>query len=176
MIFTQTHLSGAYIIDIEKREDSRGFFARAWCVQEFGEHGLDTNLVQANISLNLKKGTLRGMHFQRAPYEETKLVKCTKGSIYDVIVDLRPNSATYKHWIGFELTADNHRMLYVPKNFGHGFQTLNDDTEVAYLVTQFYSQPAATGVRYNDPAFNIVWPLPVTVISENDQSWPDFTP
>ncbi len=175
MIFTETELKGAYIIDIERREDDRGFFARTWCQQEFEAHGLVARVVQANTSYNRRKGTLRGMHYQRAPHAEAKLVRAVRGAIYDVIIDLRPDSPTYKRWIGVELTADNRRALFVPEGFAHGFQTLEDDTDVIYQVSAFYTPGAEGGVRYNDPAFAIEWPLPVSVISEKDAAWPDFT-
>ncbi len=173
MIFTKTKLKDAYIIEIEKWEDKRGFFARSWCQREFDAHGLISHLVQANISFNKKKGTLRGMHYQIAPYGETKLVRCIRGAIYDVIIDLRPDSPNCKQWIGVELTADNRKMLYVPENFAHGFITLEDNTEVFYQVSQFYSPEHERGVRYNDPAFGIKWPLDIEVISDKDKSWPD---
>lgn len=176
MIFAETKLPGAYLIDIEKRGDQRGFFARAWCQKEFEAHGLIRRVVQANISLSKRKGTLRGMHYQAAPYAEAKLVRCTRGAIYDAIIDLRPDSPTYMQWLGVELTAENYRMLYVPEGFAHGFQTLVDNTEVAYQVSQFYTPEAEGGVRYNDPAFGIEWPLEVQVISDKDKSWPDYSP
>lgn len=175
MIFKKIKLRDAYIIEIEKRSDNRGFFARAWCQKEFEEHGLVAQVVQTNISNNIKKGTLRGMHFQIDPYQETKLVRCTRGAIYDVIIDLRPDSPTYGEWTGVELRVDNYTMLYVPKYFAHGFQTLVDDTEVTYQVTEFYTPGAERGLRYDDPAFNIAWPLPVSVISDKDKSWPAYS-
>lgn len=175
MIFKETRLKDAYVISIEKREDPRGFFARAWCRREFEEHGLRADFVQANISYNLKKGTLRGMHYQVSPYEEVKLVRCTKGAIYDSIIDLRPDSPTFKNWIGVELTSASRDMLYVPEGFGHGFQVLEDDTEVFYDVTQFYHPGSERGVRYDDPAFGIAWPMDVRVISEKDKTWPEFS-
>lgn len=174
MIFTETELKGAYIIDLERREDDRGFFARTWCQQEFEAHGLVARIVQANMSYNKLKGTLRGMHYQRAPYAETKLVRAVRGAILDVIVDLRPDSPTYRRWIGVELTADNRRALFVPEGFAHGFQTLEDDTDVSYQVSAFYTPGAEGGARYNDPAFDIQWPLPVSVISDKDAAWPDY--
>jgi dTDP-4-dehydrorhamnose 3,5-epimerase len=176
VIFVATRLQDAHIIEIEKLADKRGFFARSWCQKEFERHGLVSIMVQANLSHNKKKGTLRGMHYQRAPYEEVKLVRCTRGSIYDVIIDLRPDSPTYKQWIGVELTADGYKMLYVPGGFAHGFLTLEDDTEVTYQVSQFYTPGAEGGVRWNDPAFGIVWPGEVQVISDKDRSWPDYQP
>lgn len=174
MKFTPTKLNGAYIIDVEKREDERGFFARAFCANEFENVGLENKFVQANMSFNYKKGTLRGMHFQKQPYQEDKLVRCTKGSLYDVIVDLRPESPTFKQWIGVELTEENRRALFVPKGFAHGFITLEDNTEINYLVSQFYTPEADSGVRFDDPAFNIKWPVEITSISEKDKNHPDF--
>jgi dTDP-4-dehydrorhamnose 3,5-epimerase len=175
MKFTETKLKGSYIVDIEEKADQRGFFARSFCVNEFAEHGLESAIVQANLSLNHKKGTLRGMHFQRSPWEEVKLVRCVRGAIFDVMLDLRPDSPTYLQWVGAELSQDNHRMLYIPKRFGHGFQALTDGAEVMYMVTQFYSPAHASGLSYRDPAFNISWPLPVAAISDADASWPPYT-
>ena len=174
MKFHKTELDGAWIIELEKLEDNRGFFARAWCEKEFEDHGLVTTVAQANNSWNTKAGTLRGMHYQVAPYEETKLVRCTRGALYDVIVDLRPDSPTYRQWIGVELTEDNYRMLYVPANFAHGFITLQDNTEAIYFVSQAYTPGAERGLRWNDPAFNIQWPRAVEIISEKDANWADF--
>ncbi len=176
MIFTETELPGAYIVDLEPREDERGFFARAWCRHEFAEQGLSTELVQCNISYNRHKGTVRGMHFQNAPHAEVKLVRCTQGAIYDVIIDLRPGSSAHKRWIGVELTAANRRTLYVPKGFAHGFQTLADETETFYQVSDPYAPDSEGGVRFDDPVFGIEWPLgEPTVISEKDQGWPLYT-
>ena len=175
MIFTETELKGAYIIEIEKLKDHRGFFARSWCQNEFKDHGLRSVWSQANVSYNKKMGTLRGMHYQLSPYEETKLVRCTRGGIYDVIIDLRPASPTYTQWIGVELTAESYKMLYVPENFAHGFITLEDDTEVTYQVSQFYTPGSERGIRWDDPAFSIDWPIEVQVISDKDKSWPDYT-
>jgi dTDP-4-dehydrorhamnose 3,5-epimerase len=174
MNFTETKLKGAYIIDVKKLEDERGFFGRSYCQREFEKYGLNTHIVQANISYNKYKGTLRGLHMQVAPYEETKLVRCTRGAIYDVIVDMRKDSETFKQWIGVELTADNYRMLYVPEGFAHSFITLQDDTEVTYQVTQFYTAEAERGYRWDDPAFNIQWPIQPVIISERDKSHPFF--
>lgn len=174
MYFTETKLKDAFIVDLRKLEDERGFFARVFCQNEFKEHGMEPAVVQANLSYNKIKGTLRGLHFQKAPYEETKFVRCTRGALYDVIVDLRPDSETYLQWIGVELTGDNYQMLFVPGGFAHGFQTLEDDTEAFYMVSEFYTPGAEGGVRYNDPIFNIEWPLEVTTMSEKDQNWPDF--
>ncbi|MDH4230745.1 MAG: dTDP-4-dehydrorhamnose 3,5-epimerase [Nitrospirota bacterium] len=175
MIFHETKLKGAYIIEVEKRVDERGFFGRSWCKREFEENGLNPNAAQANVSCNKRKGTLRGMHYQAAPYGETKLVRCTRGAIYDVIIDMRPDSPTCRQWIGVELTEGNYTMLYVPEDFAHGFQTLEDDTEVIYQVSQFYTPGSERGIRYDDPAFRIDWPLEVRVISEKDRNWPDYS-
>jgi len=181
MIFVETKLKGAFIIELEPIEDERGFFARSFCQREFKEHGIDTIFVQCNISFNKKKGTLRGMHYQAAPYEEAKLVRCSKGAIFDVIIDIRPNSATYRQWIGVELTAHcsqltaYYRMLYVPKDFAHGFLTLMDNTEVFYQMSEFFMPEYARGIRWDDPAFGINWPVDVTAISEKDQKYDDFT-
>lgn len=174
MIFTETKLKGAFIIDVKRIEDERGFFGRSYCEKEFEEYGLNTNIVQTNVSYNKKKGTLRGMHMQVTPYEETKLVRCTRGAIYDVIIDMREGSETYKQWVGVELTADNYRMLFVPEGFAHGFITLEDNTDVTYQVTQFYTPGSEKGIRWNDPAFNIEWPIEPVVVSEKDQAHPDF--
>jgi dTDP-4-dehydrorhamnose 3,5-epimerase len=176
MIFRETILKGAYIIEPERREDSRGFFARLWCRKEFLAEGLNGQLAQSNISYTKAKGTLRGMHYQAAPFGEIKLVRCTMGAIYDVIIDLRPESPTYLQWIAEELTAENRKILYVPKNFAHGFQSLVDDTEVFYQVSEFYVPDAERGVRYDDPIFKITWPLDVGLISDKDRGWPDYRP
>jgi dTDP-4-dehydrorhamnose 3,5-epimerase len=175
MIFEETKLPGAFVLDLERRDDDRGFFARTWCANELAEHGLNTRLVQANMSWNPRKGTVRGMHFQRAPHAETKLVRATRGAIYDVIIDLRDESPTFAEWVGVELSAENGRALYVPEGFAHGFQTLVPDCEVHYLVTEFYSPSAEGGVRWNDPAFGIDWPDPENAfLSDKDAGWPDF--
>jgi dTDP-4-dehydrorhamnose 3,5-epimerase len=174
MIFNETKLKGAFVIDLDKRGDDRGFFARVFCREEFEEHGLNPFVAQANTSYSRNRGTLRGMHYQRPPHAEAKLVRCTRGVLYDVIVDLRADSPTFSEWIGVELSASNYRMLYVPEGFGHGFQTLVDDTEVTYLVSNFYAPHSEAGVRFDDPAFGIDWPVEVTVMSEKDKSWPDF--
>lgn len=174
MIFTETKLAGAFIIDLEKRGDSRGFFARSFCQDEFEKHGLVNKVVQTNVSLSKHQGTLRGMHYQESPYAETKLVRCTQGAIYDVIVDIRPESPTFKQWIGVELSSSNHRMLFVPQHFAHGFMTLVDDSEVTYQVSQVYHPGSERGLRYNDPALGIVWPQAVNVISDKDAAWPDM--
>jgi dTDP-4-dehydrorhamnose 3,5-epimerase len=174
MRFSETELCGAWLIEPTPARDERGFFARTFCVKEFKEHGLATRFVQHNGSQSATRGTLRGMHFQRAPHSEVKVVTCLKGAIWDVIIDLRPQSPTYRQWRGFELTAANRRQLYVPKGFAHGFQTLCDDVEVGYLISAFYAPAAASGVRHDDPAFAIDWPLPVSAISEKDRTWPVF--
>jgi dTDP-4-dehydrorhamnose 3,5-epimerase len=174
MIFTPTELRDAFLVEIEPRADARGFFARTWCHKEFEAHGLSTAVAQANTAVSPRKGTLRGLHYQEAPFAEVKLVRCTRGAVYDVIVDLRPDSPTYRRWIGLELSADNHRMLYVPEGFAHGYQTLSDDAELWYQTSQFYAPAAARGVRYDDPAFDMRWPLAVTVISDADHGWPLF--
>jgi dTDP-4-dehydrorhamnose 3,5-epimerase len=174
MRFTETQLAGAYIIDPERIEDARGFFARTWDRHEFEARGLNTNLAQCNISYNTRRGTLRGMHYQAAPHAETKLVRCTSGAIYDVIVDLRPSSPTLRQWLAVELSAANRRMLYIPEGFAHGFQTLADHSEVFYQMAAFYASGYARGVRWNDPAFGIVWPETPQVISARDQVYPDF--
>lgn len=174
MIFEETTLKDAFIIKLEEFGDERGFFARAWCQKEFEKQGLENRIAQANLSFNLRKGTLRGMHYQVSPYEETKLVRCFRGAIYDVIVDLRPSSPTYGQWIGVELTAQNRWALFVPRGFAHGFQTLEDETEVFYQVSEFYTPGAERGARYNDPTFAIEWPLPVSVISDKDATWENY--
>ena len=176
MIFAKTKLKDAFIIEIERREDSRGFFARAWCKNEFEEHGLAFNPVQANIAFSKTKGILRGMHYQIAPHEEAKLIRCIRGVIYDVIIDLRPDSSTYKQWIGVELGEDNYKMLYIPEGFAHGYQALTDNTEVYYQVSQFYSPKSERGVRWDDPAFGISWPeIEKRIVSEKDKCWPKYT-
>jgi dTDP-4-dehydrorhamnose 3,5-epimerase len=174
MIFTETKLPGLYLVDLERREDERGFFARSWCLNEFGVAGLDTRLVQCNVSFNIRRGTLRGMHWQADPYPETKLVRCTQGAIYDVAVDLRPDSPTFRQWVGVELTAENRRALYIPGGFGHGFQTLMANSEVFYQMSEFYHPDAARGARWNDPAFDIQWPLADPILAEKDRAYPDF--
>lgn len=174
MIFTEMKLPGAYLIDPEPREDVRGHFSRVYCEREFGEHGLMTRVAQTNSSWNVRRGTLRGMHYQLPPHGEAKLVRCTRGSIYDVIVDLRPGSRTFREWTGVELSADNRRMLYVPEQFAHGFLTLEDATEVTYQVSEFYTPGAERGLRWDDPVLGIEWPDTVVVISEKDRVWPDL--
>jgi dTDP-4-dehydrorhamnose 3,5-epimerase len=174
VIFTETKLKGAFIIDIERVEDGRGFFARTWCQREFEALNINSRLVQCNLSFNRYCGTLRGMHYQEIPYGEAKLIRCTRGRIYDVIIDLRPDSPTFTRWLAVELTADNSRMLYVPEQFAHGFQTLEDDSEVFYQMSEFYMPEYMRGVRWNDPAFSICWPPAERIISERDQKFPDF--
>jgi dTDP-4-dehydrorhamnose 3,5-epimerase len=174
MIFTPTRLDGAWLVDIEPRRDDRGFFARSWCRREFAEHGLSAELAQCSISCSARAGTLRGMHFQRPPYDEAKLVRCIAGAIWDVIIDLRPLSPSFRCWQGFELDAAGRRSLYVPQGFAHGFQTLRDDTEIFYQISAFHEPAAASGLRHDDPAFAIAWPLPVTAVSARDLGWPDF--
>jgi len=175
MIFSETILKGAFIIEPERIKDHRGFFARAWCEKEFKAHGLNSRLVQCNLSFNKTRGTLRGMHHQKAPHKEVKIVRCIRGAIYDVIIDLRPESTTYLKWIGVELTADNRKMLYVPEDFAHGYQTLTDDSEVLYQVSQFYSPESERGLHWNDPTFGIDWPETNNlVISEKDKTWPAY--
>lgn len=174
MKFIETKLKGAFIIEPERLEDERGFFARTFCQKEFEEHGLKFQFVQCNISFNKRKGTLRGMHYQAAPYEEVKLVRCTRGATYDVIIDLRRDSSTFKKWFAVELTEENHKMLYVPEGLAHGFQTLMDNTEVFYMMSEFYHPEYTRGVRWNDPVFGIKWPADNRIISTKDQQYPDF--
>ena len=174
MIFTETTLNGAFVIDPEPASDERGMFARVWCEKEFEMHGLSPRWVQSSISVNRRKGTLRGMHYQAAPNQEVKLVRCTAGAIYDVIVDLRPTSPTYGQHVSLMLTADNHRSLYIPKQFAHGFLTLQDNSEVSYHMSEFYAPTSARGIRWDDPLLRIEWPEPVVIVSEKDQLWPQF--
>ncbi|WP_394752415.1 dTDP-4-dehydrorhamnose 3,5-epimerase [Crenothrix sp.] len=174
MIFTETKLKGSYLIDIERLPDERGFFARSWCQNEFLAQGLISELVQCSVSFNAKKGTLRGMHYQIKPHEEAKLVRCTMGSIYDVIVDMRQNSLTFGQHVGAVLSANNRKMLYVPEGFAHGFLTLEDNTEVFYQMSEFYAPEYSKGFRWNDSLFNINWPADLNVISERDRQLPDF--
>lgn len=171
MIFTETKLKGAFIVQIERLEDDRGFFARTFCQKEFETHGLKPIIAQANVAFNSRKGTLRGMHFQYPPAAETKLVRCTRGAILDVIVDLRPESETYLKHVTVELNEDNYHALYVPERFAHGYQVLRDNTETSYQVGEFYSPGDEGGLMYNDPELNLEWPLPVTMISEKDQNF-----
>jgi dTDP-4-dehydrorhamnose 3,5-epimerase len=171
MIFTETTLKGAFVIDLERREDSRGFFARAFCQNEFAAHGLKPLIAQANVAFNHLRGTLRGMHFQYPPAAETKVVRCTRGAILDIIVDLRPESATYLQNVSVELSEDNGRTLYVPERFAHGYQVLRDRTETSYQVGEFYAPGSEGGLMYNDPLLGLQWPLPVAVISDKDAKW-----
>jgi dTDP-4-dehydrorhamnose 3,5-epimerase len=171
VIFTETKLRGAYVIDLERRDDDRGFFARAFCQKEFAEHGLKPVIAQANLAFNKSKGTLRGMHFQFPPHAETKLVRATRGAILDIIVDARPESPTYLDHVAVELTADNHRALYVPERFAHGYQALEDDTETSYQVGEFYAPGTEGGLSPFDPRLDLEWPLPVSVISPKDAAW-----
>lgn len=174
MIFKETGLEGVFLITPEVHEDERGLFARTWCRREFEENGLDPRLVQCNTSYNVKKGTLRGMHYQAFPHQEVKLVRCTRGSIFDVALDLRPDSPTFRRWEGHHLTADNRNMLYIPGGFAHGFITLEPGSEVFYQMSQYYHEESARGFRYDDPAFGIRWPVEVALISDRDRSHPDF--
>jgi dTDP-4-dehydrorhamnose 3,5-epimerase len=174
MVFTETRLPGAFIVVPQRLEDERGFFALSWAQGEFRARGLNWSIVECNISFNKRKGVLRGMHYQAAPYEQAKLVRCTRGSIYDVILDLRPESSTFKQWVAVELTADNRQMLYIPEGFAHGFQTLEHDTEVFYQMSQIYAPHSAQGVRWDDPAFDIQWPADVRIMNDRDRQYPDF--
>jgi dTDP-4-dehydrorhamnose 3,5-epimerase len=174
MIFTETKLKGAFIIDLERREDSRGFFARAFCQHEFAKHGLKTTIAQANIASNLKKGTLRGMHFQYPPAAETKLVRCPRGAIVDIIVDLRPESPTFLEHVAVELNEENQRAIYVPERFAHGYQVLRDNTDTSYQVGEFYFPDSEGGLMHDDPRLKLKWPLPVSAISDKDQKFPTF--
>jgi len=176
MIFTETTLKGAFVIELEKNEDERGFFARTFCRKEFEEHGLNPRIVQCNVSFNKKKGTLRGMHYQVPPHEEAKIVTCIKGAVYDVIIDLRPDSSTYCQWFAVELSAENYKMLYVPEGFAHGFQTLEDNTVVFYQMSEFYHPECARGVRWDDRTFGIKWPnIHHRIVSEIDKRYADFS-
>jgi dTDP-4-dehydrorhamnose 3,5-epimerase len=174
MIFQGTPLPGAYVIEPKKIEDDRGFFARIWCKSEFTRHGLKSDLAQTNIGFSTRKGTLRGLHFQKAPHAEVKIVRCTKGAVYDVIVDLRPESSMYKAWFGVELSEENRKMIYVPEGFAQGYITLADNSEIYYHTSEFYHPESASGVRYNDRAFGIAWPGAISVISQQDSQWPDY--
>jgi dTDP-4-dehydrorhamnose 3,5-epimerase len=174
MEFTETRLKGAFLVRLKRIEDHRGFFARGWCREEFGSQGLNADMVQLNVGFSHKRGTLRGLHYQESPHAEAKFVRCTRGAIFDVIVDLRPDSPTRAQWLGVELTQDNGVMLYAPEGFAHGYQTLTDHADMYYMTTATFARDAAKGVRYNDPAFGIQWPLPIAVISEPDQKWPDY--
>lgn len=174
MIFQETKLAGVFEIYLEPNTDERGFFARTWCQEEFGDHGLNSKLVQCSVSLNSRKGTLRGVHYQSAPFAETKVVRCTSGAIYDVVLDLREQSPTFKQWFATVLSAENRHSVYIPEGCAHGFMTLKDGSEVLYQMSEFYHPEVGRGVRWNDPAFQIVWPADVEVISERDRTYPDF--
>jgi dTDP-4-dehydrorhamnose 3,5-epimerase len=174
MIFQKTKLPGVVEIRLERNNDERGFFARSWCQREFAEHGLNPKLVQCNISFNARKGTLRGLHYQAAPHPEAKLIRCIKGAIYDVVLDLRSDSPTFKNWVGVVLSSSDRNMIYVPEGCGHGFLTLEDEAEVFYQMSEFYYPELGRGVRWDDPAFRIEWPGRIEVISERDRSYPSF--
>ena len=174
MIFTETEISGSYLIDVKRIGDDRGFFGRLWCEREMEEMGLVSSIKQSNIGVSPLKGTLRGLHYQTAPHHEVKIIRCPRGAIYDVIVDLRPDSPTFKKWFAVELTAENSRMLYFPEGCATGYQTLVDDNEIYYHTSEFYHPESATGVRHDDPAFGIEWPLPIAAISDNDKNWKNF--
>ncbi|PYP94328.1 MAG: dTDP-4-dehydrorhamnose 3,5-epimerase [Gemmatimonadetes bacterium] len=174
MIFTETVLSGAYVIDLEPQADERGFFARIWCAREFAARGLESRLVQSSVSVNTRRGTLRGIHYQAPPHAEVKLVRCTRGAVFDVIIDLRPDSATYLRPFGIELTAENRLALYIPKGFAHGFQTVVDDTEVFYHMSEVYVAAAGRGLRWNDPTFGVPWPIVPPILLARDATYPDF--
>jgi len=173
MLFRETPLPGVYVIEMELKEDQRGFFARTWCRSELSTRGLETHIAQCSISSSRRAGTIRGLHFQLAPREETKLIRCTRGAIYDV-VDIRPESPTFRQWFGTELTAANRLSVYVPRGCAHGFQTIEDESEVHYHISEFHDTTVYRGVRWNDPAFNVVWPIPASNISDWDRSHPDF--
>lgn len=176
MRFIETKLPGAYIVEIDRIEDERGFFARGWCAEEFRRHSLNPDILQINVGFNRKCGTVRGLHFQSPPHAECKLIRCTRGAIYNVILDLRSDSPSHRQWFAAELTADNHTMVLSPEGFAQGYQTLSDDTEIFYSTNRMYAPAAAKGVRYNDPQFGIEWPLEVVSISDADTSWPDYAP
>ncbi|MDX2253608.1 MAG: dTDP-4-dehydrorhamnose 3,5-epimerase [Nitrospira sp.] len=175
MLFHQTPLQGCYVIEPELIRDHRGFFARVWCRQELEQHGLKAELMQSNIGRSVRKGTLRGLHFQIGTHAEVKIVRCTRGAMFDVVVDLRRESATYKRWFGIELTAENEKMIYVPEGFAQGYLTLSDNTEMNYHTSKLFNREAATGVRFDDPQFGIEWPIEIAVMSQQDQQWPDYT-
>src|SRR5215469_2161379 len=176
MIFEETPLRGAYVIEPERINDHRGFFARVWCKKELERRGLNSELSQSNIGFSHVKGTLRGLHFQKPPHAESKIVRCTRGSIFDVIVDLRPESPTYKRWFGIELSDENGKMLYVAEGMAQGYMTLQDNTEINYHTTEFFNAEAASGVRFDDPVLGIRWPMSATAVSEQDRSWPLLIP
>ena len=174
MLFNETPLPGCYVIEPERIQDHRGFFTRVWCQKELEQRGLKTEVRQSNVGRSLRKGTLRGLHYQQAPHAEVKIVRCTRGAMFDVVVDLRPQSPTYKHWFGVELTEDNGQMIYVPEGFAQGYMTLADNTEMNYHTSKFFDRESASGVRYDDSAFGIKWPIEVSVISEQDSKWQDY--
>jgi dTDP-4-dehydrorhamnose 3,5-epimerase len=174
MLFHETGLVGAYLIEPQPHQDDRGFFGRIWCRDELAERGLDTSIVQTNVGFSHRAGTLRGLHFQRPPQAEVKVVRCTRGSVYDVIVDLRTDSPTYRRWYGVELNDRNYRMIYVPQGFAQGYLTLLDESEIYYHASQRYDPPSASGVRFDDPAFGIVWPTAIRSVSDQDRAWPDY--
>lgn len=175
--FLPTKLEGTFIVEPPIRRDERGLFSRVWCKEQFGEFGLESDFVQSNQSLSLKAGTLRGLHYQVAPYDEAKLIRCIHGSLFDVVIDVRPDSSTYLQWMGTILTADSYRMLYMPPGLAHGFQTLENDTQIMYMVDKLYKPEAERGIRWDDPTFNIEWPEPgAPILSEKDLQWPDFSP
>lgn len=173
MIFTETRIPGVLVVELEKREDPRGYFARAWCATEFEKHGLPT-FVQTNMSLSRQRGTIRGLHYQAAPHGEAKYMRCIRGAIFDVAVDVRPDSPTYKKWIGVELTADNRKALFIPEGLAHAYQALTDDAEVIYSSSCAYAPGAERGIRWNDPAFNVEWPIVEALVSDKDKKWADF--
>ena len=174
MKFSETKVKGAYLVELDRREDHRGFFARSWCANEFEAQGLNPRVVQINVGFTTKRAGLRGLHYQLPPHAEAKTVRCTHGSVFDVVLDLRPDSPTHKQWEAFELSAENRKMLYVPEGCAHGYQTMTDNAEIEYLTSAFYASGSATGVRFDDPAFKINWPLPLGSISDADRSWPDY--
>ncbi len=175
MIFQETPLTGAYVIELERITDQRGFFARVWCKNELRQQGLETELAQTNVGFSYRKGTLRGLHFQERPHTEVKIVRCTRGSVFDVIVDLRPESPSYKRWFGVELSEENCKMIYVPEGCAQGYISLTDNAEIYYHTSEFYHPESASGVRYDDAEFGIVWPVEISVISPQDQGWPDYS-
>jgi dTDP-4-dehydrorhamnose 3,5-epimerase len=175
MIFTELALKGVYLIEPDRREDERGFFARTFCVEEFSARGLDPAIAQCNVSYNRRRGTLRGLHYQTPPYAEAKLVRCTAGAVFDVVVDIRPSSPTFKWWLGVELSAENRKMLYIPEGFAHGFQTLEDHTQLFYQISKVYVPEAARGIKWDDPTIGIAWPMTPLVVSARDQGYPELS-
>ena len=176
MKFTEMPIAGVILVELEPASDDRGFFARTYCREEFTRHGLDPEIAQCSMAFSAKAGTVRGMHYQRDPHGEVKLIRCTRGAVYDVVVDLRSDSSTFRRWYGVELSADNRRMLYIPRGIAHGYQSLQDGTEISYQMSTPYHPEAAAGVRWDDPAFGVIWPLEVTVIAERDRTYPNFGP